>query len=145
MIRVSVQRLTSTGTPSPVRLVTRLETGPQGPQGIQGEVGPQGEKGDTALSVEVGTVSTGAEGSSATVTNSGTTQDLVLDFSIPVGATGATGPTGPTGPQGPAGDWSSAQTVSWLTDNYTVDEPDAGKLPARISRSATVSPGKIRS
>lgn len=115
MIRVSVQRITSTGTPSPVRVVSRIETGaqgPQGPQGVQGiqgetgatgpqgEQGPQGvqgvkgDKGDAALSLEIGAVTTGAEGSPASVTNSGTTSDLILDFSIPVGATGATGATG---------------------------------------------------
>lgn len=47
MIRVSVQRITSTGTPSPARVVARVETGPQGPKGDTGAQGPQGVKGDT--------------------------------------------------------------------------------------------------
>jgi hypothetical protein len=42
----------------------------------------------TAATISVGTVTTGAEGSSATVTNSGTTSAAVFDFSIPVGDTG---------------------------------------------------------
>ena len=44
--------------------------------------------------MNIGTVSTGAAGSSATVVNSGTPNAAVLDFSIPVGATGATGAAG---------------------------------------------------
>jgi hypothetical protein len=42
-------------------------------------------------------VTTGAAGSSASVTNKGTAGAAVLDFTIPRGATGATGPTGPAG------------------------------------------------
>ncbi|MEK1411104.1 hypothetical protein HCZ18_07025 [Limosilactobacillus fermentum] len=41
--------------------------------------GDKGEKGDTALSVKVGTTSTGDE---TKVTNSGTSTDLVLDFTF---------------------------------------------------------------
>ena len=41
--------------------------------------GEQGEKGDTALSVKVGSVSSG---DTTTVTNSGTNTDLVLDFTF---------------------------------------------------------------
>ena len=42
-------------------------------------------------SVNVGTTTTGAAGSSASVTNSGTPLDAVLNFTIPRGDTGATG------------------------------------------------------
>jgi hypothetical protein len=69
--------------------------------------------------VAVGTVTTGAPGSSASVVNAGTSSAAVLNFTIPAGAqgiqgpqgpqgikgdTGATGSTGATGPQGPQGD-----------------------------------------
>ena len=43
-------------------------------------------------SVNVGTTTTGAAGSSASVSNSGTSLDAVLNFTIPRGDTGATGP-----------------------------------------------------
>lgn len=43
-------------------------------------------------SVNVGTTTTGAAGSSASVSNSGTSLDAVLNFTIPRGNTGATGP-----------------------------------------------------
>lgn len=90
------------------------ETGPQGPQGLQGPrgetgaTGPQGEKGakgDTgatgpagpagpdgqAATVAVGTVTTGAPGTNATVVNSGTTSAAVLNFTIPRGDKGEPG------------------------------------------------------
>ena len=51
----------------------------------------------------MGSTTTGAPGTNATVTNSGTLTDAVLNFVIPRGATGATGATGPQGPTGPAG------------------------------------------
>ena len=107
-------------------------TGPQGPTGPTGEQGPQGVKGDTgaqgpqgiqgipgekgdegiAATIEVGTVTTGAAGSKASVTNAGTKNAAKFNFVIPQGAkgdkgdpgeTGATGETGDTGPQGPKG------------------------------------------
>lgn len=65
-------------------------TGATGAQGIQGIQGLQGNAG-TSATVAVGTVTTGAAGSSATVTNSGTSSAAVLDFAIPRGDTGASG------------------------------------------------------
>lgn len=47
--------------------------------------------------VSVGTTTTTASGSSASVTNSGTVNDLVLDFFIPRGDKGDTGSQGPAG------------------------------------------------
>ena len=69
--------------------------------------------GKITASVTVGTTTTGAAGTNASVSNSGTTQDAVLNFTIPRGAQGVqgqqgsagpAGPAGPTGPQGPMGD-----------------------------------------
>lgn len=70
---------------------------PKGDAGSTGATGPAGPKGDASATITVGTVSTGAAGSSASVTNTGTTSAVVLDFVIPRGATGATGPQGPAG------------------------------------------------
>ena len=59
--------------------------------------------------ITVGTTTTGEPGTQASVTNSGTTTNAILNFVIPrgetgpQGPTGATGATGATGPQGPAG------------------------------------------
>lgn len=55
----------------------------------------KGEKGDTgtAATVTVGSTTTGAAGTCACVTNSGTTSAAVLDFTIPKGDKGDTGQT----------------------------------------------------
>lgn len=53
--------------------------------------------------VTVGTTLTGAPGTNARVTNSGTPCKAVLNFEIPRGSTGATGPTGATGAAGSNG------------------------------------------
>lgn len=67
----------------------------QGAKGDTGDTGPQGAPGEAAT-VQVGQVTTGEPGSNATVTNSGTENAAVLDFSIPRGATGAKGDIGAT-------------------------------------------------
>lgn len=67
----------------------------QGAKGDTGDTGPQGQPGQAAT-VQVGQVTTGEPGSNATVTNSGTANAAVLDFSIPRGATGAKGDIGAT-------------------------------------------------
>lgn len=59
----------------------------KGPQGATGATGSQGPQGDAAT-ITVGTVSTTAYGNTASVTNSGTEQDAVLDFVIPQGKPG---------------------------------------------------------
>lgn len=59
----------------------------KGPQGNTGATGSQGPRGDAAT-ITVGTVSTTAYGNTASVTNSGTAQDAVLDFVIPQGKPG---------------------------------------------------------
>ena len=59
------------------------------------------------ISATVGSTSTGAPGTAASVTNTGTSKAVVLNFTIPQGPQGETGPQGPqgeTGPQGPQGE-----------------------------------------
>lgn len=68
----------------------------RGPQGIQGPTGATGANGQdgtngqdgAAATIEVGSVTTVAYGSSASVVNSGTENAAVLDFQIPQGAPG---------------------------------------------------------
>lgn len=57
---------------------------------IKGAKGDKGDKG-TAATIEVGTVTTGAAGSSASVTNSGTASNVVLNFTLPRGKDGKDG------------------------------------------------------
>lgn len=71
--------------------------GPAGPVGPIGPIGPQGPKGDPAYTFTVGTTTTGEEGTDAKVVNSGTNQDIILDFTIPKGITGTPGTPGASG------------------------------------------------
>lgn len=67
------------------------DTGPrglQGPQGPQGVPGPEGPRGDTgpagqAATITVGSTTTGNPGTDAQVTNSGTAQNAIFNFTIP--------------------------------------------------------------
>lgn len=68
------------------------------PRGEKGEPGKDGLDGTgIAATVEVGTVTTGAAGSQASVTNVGTEQRAVLNFVIPRGDRGLQGAQGETG------------------------------------------------
>ncbi len=66
--------------------------------GVVGATGPSG----AAATVSVGTVTTGAAGTQASVTNSGTASAAVLNFTIPQGAAG-TGGSGGSGGGGMSG------------------------------------------
>lgn len=79
--------------------------GPAGPVGPMGPIGPQGPKGDPAYTFTVGTTTTGEEGTDAKVVNSGTNQNIILDFTIPRGESTA----------------SIVQTHTDLTSGATVD------------------------
>jgi hypothetical protein len=84
-------------------LQSEVDNIPAGPQGPQGEPGTPGAQGANA-SVTVGSTNTGAAGSDAAVTNSGTAQNAIFNFTIPRGLKGDTGATGAQGAQGPKGD-----------------------------------------
>ena len=69
------------------------EVGPIGPQGIQGEqgpVGPQGPAGADAepITLTIGTVTTGAPGTDAAASITGTSPNFVLNLTIPQGEPG---------------------------------------------------------
>lgn len=71
---------------------------------IEGNVISAAGGSGSTISVAVGQTTTGAAGTNASVTNSGTESALVLDFTIPQGPKGDKGDTGATGPRGPQGD-----------------------------------------
>ena len=106
--------VTNTGSIYNAVLNFGIPQGPQGPQGAKGDKGDTGAKGDTGprgpqgergtnATVYIGTTSTLNPGSQATVYNSGTDSNAVLNFGIPKGEKGDTGATGATGATGPAG------------------------------------------
>ena len=81
------------------------------------------------VSVEVESTTTGEPGTNAQVTNSGTSQNVKLNFTIPRGEkgdkgdkgdTGDTGPAGQDGKQGPAGESGIAPRQQMLSTDTTV-------------------------
>ena len=97
--------VTNTGTPSaPVFSFTipKGDKGETGAQGVQGVQGKDGAKGDAAT-IKIGTVTTGAPTSDATVSNVGTNTDAVFNFNIPRGEPGIQGEKGDTGENGKDG------------------------------------------
>ena len=82
-----------------------------------------------AATVSVGATTTLPAGSPASVTNSGTTSDAVLNFGIPQGQQGIQGPTGPTRPAGangenavaaltPRGDYTASAEPAYVVNDY---------------------------
>lgn len=86
----------------------------------KGTAGPTGPAG-AAATVSVGVVTTGAPGTAAAVTNTGTADAAVLNFTIPQGAAGASG----TGGAGGSSFAAKYHAVSYLTTFYSVDKQDA--------------------
>ena len=92
-------------------------------------VGPTGPVGPAAT-VAVGTVTTGAAGSSATVTNAGTSGAAVLNFGIPRGDTGVAATVGvgtvTTGTPGTSAVVTNAGTSGAAVLNFTIPRGDTG-------------------
>jgi len=94
-------QVTITGTAPSQTINFTIPRGDTGLTGAKGDTGASGPKGDAAATITVApTVTTSAAGTNAAVTNSGTTSDVVLNFTIPRGADGLPGATGPAGPAG---------------------------------------------
>ena len=96
--------------------VSSVKQGPkgeQGPKGDTGEQGPQGERGPQGAdgitpTVSVGTVNTVSSSTPASVTNSGSGSNVVLDFNIPQGEKGDTGDIG-----------TYCVSTGWLQSGFT--------------------------
>ena len=89
--------------------------------GVAGPSGPSG----AAATVSVGTVTTGAPGTQAAVTNSGTASAAVLNFTIPQGAPGANGTGGGGGGTSGIPFAAMYHSVSFQTNFYSVNNPNA--------------------
>ena len=91
-----------------------------------------------AATIKVGTVTTGEPGTQASVTNAGTENAAVFNFTIPKGAkgdkgdTGEKGDTGATGPQGPQGEPFQVakiyESISAMNAGYATDEVKVGQF-----------------
>ena len=139
--------VTNTGTAQNAVLnftIPRGETGavgPQGPQGETGAVGPQGPAGTAgeAATVTVGTTTTGDAGTNASVTNTGTAQNAVLNFTIPRGETGATGPQGTTATNEYGYKYDTTTTPITLTANTVATVPLNQTGPLNVITGATTN------
>lgn len=74
-------------------------SGAQGMKGDKGDTGEKGEKGEngTPATVAIGSTTTGEEGTDASVTNSGNSQNAIFNFTIPRGQKGDKGDNGKDG------------------------------------------------
>lgn len=119
---------------------------PQGAAGQNGQDGQDGAPG-AAATITVGSTTTGSAGSSASVTNSGTSSAAVLDFVIPRGDTGAAGADGADGADG----YSPTATVSQSGGVTTISITDKNgtttssiTIPTQLSDlGGTVSTSQI--
>lgn len=101
--------------------------GEKGEKGDAGEIGPTGPRGNAGpASIKIGNVETVSFDTNASITNSGTDEDLILDFKIPKGEKGEKGDKGDVGPTGPAGaqtknpaGYESVLFVSFAQANYS--------------------------
>lgn len=116
--------------------VIPVSGGGQGIQGPKGDPGPRGEPGQkgadgkdgTAATIKIGTVTTAAPGTNAKVTNTGTANAAVFDFSIPKGEKGEKGNTGIQGPPGPAADLSQYVKKTEVFDGNMIKLPNGAKI-----------------
>ena len=122
---------TTTGSPGSPASVTNSGTAQNAilnftiPAGQNGKDGINGKDG-TSATVSVGTTTTGSPGSPASVTNSGTAQNAILNFTIPAGQNGKDGINGTDGKDG------TSATVSVGTT--TTGSPGS---PASVTNSGT--------
>lgn len=88
-----------------------------GPIGAPGTTGATGPKGDAAATIQVVSTTTASAGLDASVTNSGTSSNVLLNFVIPRGQDGAPGEPGAAGTpgaQGPPGATPSLNPISTI-------------------------------
>ena len=114
----------------------------------------KGDKGDAA-SISLGTVSTGAAGTNASVTNTGTPGAAVFNFAIPRGDKGETGSTGPantltiagvtTGAPGSSASVSVGGTAPNQTLTFSIPRGDTGATGEKgdAGNAATISLGTV--
>ena len=130
------------------------------PKGDKGDTGDTGAPGQAAT-ISVGSTTTGAPGTNASVTNVGTSSAAVLNFTVPRGATGATGAPGTpgapgqaatvnvgtttTGAAGTSASVTNSGTSSAAVLNFTIPKGDKGDTGSAatvtVGNTTTGNPG----
>lgn len=112
-----------------------------------------GSGGAATVSVNVGSTTTGAAGSSASVSNSGSSTAVVLDFTIPRGATGAPGAAGSaatvsvgtttTGAAGSSASVTNSGTSSAAVFDFTIPQgagvPSGGSIGQTLIKNSSTN------
>ena len=107
----------------------------QGPTGPKGETGAKGDRGDIGpATIKVGTTETVSELENASVSNSGTEKDVILDFKIPRGEKGEKGDIGIQGIKGEKGDRGDVGP-----QGVKGDRGDVGPATIKVGTTETVS------
>ena len=123
--------------------IPKGDTGATGSQGPQGQQGQQGLKGDTGATPEItiGTVTTGAPGTEAAATMTGTPEAPVLSLTIPRGDTGSLGALTVNGkaPDASGAVTLTAADVGARPGTWTPSAADVGAYPAGAVRTISVS------
>jgi len=124
---------------------------PVGASGTDGTTPVKGVDYDdgSAATISVGSVTTGVEGTSASVTNIGTSSEATFDFTIPVGASGSDGNAGTiavgTVSSAAAGTFpvvANSGTASDAVFNFTIPNGNSG-LDGDDGDAATISVGTV--
>jgi hypothetical protein len=110
--------VTARGTPSAQIFDFAIPAGVTGAQGPAGTNGAPGAPG-AAATLNVGTTTTSAPGTPASVTASGTPSAQIFDFVVPQGVAGVAGAPGSQGPPGAAGAPGPAGAAATLTAGTT--------------------------
>ena len=99
-------------------------TAPKGPKGEKGDAGGKGADGAAgkAATIQVGEVTTGAAGTPASVSNVGTDEAAIFDFTIPRGDKGADGAAGADGVTPHIGD-----NGNWYLGTTDTGKPSRGE------------------
>ena len=102
----------------------------------KGDIGATGAVG-SAGTVTIGTTTTGSAGGNASVSNTGTSSEAVLNFTLPKGASGTAGVQGSvglTGPTGAAGDNATIAmgTITTLPESSNATVVNAGTDTAAV-------------
>lgn len=106
--------------------------GPKGEQGIKGDQGP--------ATIRVGSTETVESSEPALVINTGTKEDVILDFKIPKGDKGDKGEQGIQGMQGPKGEQGDKGDIGLKGDKGEKGEP--GPTTIRVGSTETVESGE---
>ncbi len=108
------------------------------PKGAKGDKGDAGGKGDTgkAATIQVGEVTTGAAGTPASVSNVGTDESAIFDFTIPRGDKGADGADGADGVTPHIGD-----NGNWYLGETDTGKPSRGETGLQGSQGEKGDPG----